>query len=457
MERIYGSFRDPNGEVYKDGDAIIRTIRPSYSTHWSACVSFLAEAADEGVIPSFEELPEAPEGVWKALRVRRVPFISYPYEWCFSQLKDAALLSLALQRRALSNGLIMKDASAYNVQFHNGRPMFIDLLSFEKHTEGHPWAAYRQFCSHFLAPLALAVFNDLRCLGFSRQWIDGIPLDLAASLLSPRARLKPSLLWHVFLHARMQVRHADTRTSASKARNARVSTATLDGLAAALEHAVQSLSLPARHTEWSDYYADTNYTDDAARHKLEMVEQAVRTQQGALAVDMGANTGRYTRLLAPHFAVVLATDIDPLAVERHYLHLKGQKRTNILPLVLDLANPSPGLGFAGRERDSFNGRCRADFMLALALVHHLAITGGIPLARLAEYFAGLLKPGAVLVLEFVPKEDSQTQRLLAVRPDTFAEYHLEGCRSTFAEFFEETACLPIRGSLRTLLILQKRA
>jgi len=455
MKEIYGSFRDPCGRVYEDDGKIIRTVEKTYITHWCAGADFLEKMGEEGLIIPFEEIESPFENTYKVLHVTKIPFISYPYEWCFSQLQDAAMLLLLLQGQALKNGLIMKDASAYNIQFIGTHPIFIDILSFEKYAPGQPWGAYRQFCSHFLAPLALMSYGDLRCNSFLKLWIDGLPLDFAATLLPYKACLNLGLLWHIFLHANMQKRHADVRTSAAKAKKVNISPKALEGLAISLENTIKKLHLPKQKTEWENYYTDTNYSDEATNHKIQLIEQYAQICSGTIAIDMGANTGRFSKLLAPHFELVIAADIDPLAVERHYCALKEKKIKSILPIILDLTNPSPGIGFANKERSSFSDRCNADFMVALALIHHLAITGGITLEKVAEYFADLIKPHATLVLEFVPKEDSQVQRLLSVREDCFANYHIEGCRAAFSRFFLEKDSHIINGSMRTLLIFQK--
>jgi len=454
MKQFDGSFRDPAGYVFADGDEILRTVNPVYEPHWRAAEEsgLFRDAVKAGWMTPFAERPPVP-GAWKTVSTERVPFISYPYEWCFGQLRDAALLTLDLQDLAIDRGMTLKDASAYNAQFHKGRPVFIDLLSFERREEGEPWTAYRQFCMHFLAPLALTAKVDLRCGVWSKLWVDGIPLALAAKTLPVSARFRPGLLWHLFLHARMEARHGDARRSAAKARAVHVSRTTVKGIVDHLRGTIRGLRLPGAKTEWGDYYSDTNYTSEAADFKLAYVAQTAEALRGGrLAVDLGANTGRYSRALAGHFSLVLAADIDPLAVERHYAALRADPKAppNVLPLVLDLGNPSPALGWACRERDSFDQRCRADLLTALALIHHLVITAGIPLARVAEYFARLLGPGGTLILEFVPKGDSQIERLLAARKDVFDDYSPEGLRRAFAPYFEDAEPASIPGSMRTL-------
>lgn len=459
METASGSFRDPGGQVFEDGGRIYRTIYQTYQDQWERVGPFLTAMAKKGLVLPFAEVSPLP-GTWKTLLVETIPFISYPYEWSYDQMKDAALLTLELQRQALSMGLILKDASAYNVQFIGNRAVFIDLLSFEIWQEGTPWIAYKQFCSHFLAPLALTAVVDLRCTAMAKLWIDGIPLDLAAAMMPKKKRWNPGLNFHLFLHAGMQHKYSDTDKYAGKARSVTVTAKYLTGLADSLERLIQSkaLALPEVTTEWGDYYNNTNYTEQAAQAKSRVVaETAADYSGGSLALDIGANTGQYSQLLLPHFSYVVAADIDPLAVTQHYRALKKTARQiNMLPLIIDFSNPSADIGFMNQERTAFIRRCQADFVTALAVIHHLRITAGIPLPLLARFFAGLLNDNGILLLEFVPKEDSQTRKLLALREDVFSDYTLEQCQTIFADRFTCLEVRPVAGSCRNILTLKKR-
>lgn len=469
MNRINGSFRDPAGLVFADGERIVRTISESFRPHWEQGMAsgFLPGAVASGKLVAFDDMPpdtpppapdvHADAPVWRALRVRRLPLISYPYEWCFSQLRDAALLTLDLHDQALDNGLMLKDASAYNVQFVGREPIFMDLLSFALRPEGAPWVAYRQFCMHFLAPLAVQARQGLWCGALARLWVEGLPLGHAAALLPWRARLSPGLALHLFAHARMEARHADARRTAGKARAVRQSVQTARNLSQSLRAAIEGLRPPRQTTEWGDYYADTNYSAAANASKAALVARIAGAEPGNLALDLGANTGRYSRLLAPHFSLVVAADMDPLAVERHYRTLRAEAEApaNILPLVQDLANPSPALGWACSERASFAGRCQADCVLALALIHHLVISAGIPMPLVAAHLAELTRPGGRLLLEEVPREDSQVRSLLAVREDIFVDYTPQGLQAAFAAHFTLENSFPVADSARTLHVWRR--
>lgn len=452
-----GSFRDPSGHVYLCEDHVLRTIQPSYAEHWQAVEEsgFAKAAISSGLLLDFTEAPALP-GAWKTLQSPRLPFISYPYEWSFSQLKDAARHTLDLMSLALKHGLILKDASAYNIQFLGARPTFIDHLSFEIWQKQAPWVAYLQFCKHFLAPLALMAKRSPECGVMLTNWIDGLPLPLAASLLPLKTKFSPLLQIHLHAHARMQQKHSDARQSADKVKELRVAETTVPRLCESLAMCIDGLALPRQKTEWGDYYEDTNYTEAGSRKKAELVEAAASRQPGRLALDIGANTGVFTRVLAKYYPAVIAADMDHLAVEKMYLNLKQEGNTSILPLVINLSNPSPALGWMCQERQSFIQRCQADFVSALALIHHLVLTAGIPLAKTAEFFASLLRSQGTLVLEFVPFEDTQVQRMLAARETVFTEYSLAACLEAYAPYFELTAQDDIPESRRTMLYFRAR-
>ncbi len=395
--------------------------------------------------------PEAPHLAYKVLRPEQVPFISYPYEWSFSQLKDAAQATLRIQKRALARGMSLKDASAYNIQFIGGRPILIDSLSFEEYREGEPWVAYRQFCQHFLAPLALMAYCDVRMSGLLRVYIDGIPLDLASRLLPARTRLNFNLLTHLHLHAAAQRRYAGETVNKASV-SGRMSKVSFQGLIDSLQSAVRKLAWKPAGTEWGGYYSDTNYSAEALEHKKQVVAGYLERIQPQNVWDLGANTGLFSRLASERGLLTLAFDVDPAAVEINYRQCVEKKETHLLPLWLDLTNPSPGIGWQNRERMSLVERGPADTIVALALVHHMAISNNVPLPELAAFFACLCHN---LIVEFVPKADSQVQRLLATREDIFPDYTPEGFQRAFCQYFRIEDSVGVHDSQRTLYLMQR--
>jgi hypothetical protein len=448
------SFRDPSGFLFTRDGELYRQINPVYREHYDRLMAsgLYADLTGAGLLVPHAELDLPPAGETPAYRIvkpERVPFITYPYEWCFSQLKDAALTTLRIQTRALRHGMSLKDASAYNIQFHHGRPVLIDTLSFETLREGEPWVAYRQFCQHFLAPLALMARRDVRLGQLLRVHIDGVPLDLASELLPWRTRLSFGLALHIHAHAATQRKYADKPVRPPRGRfGARA----LQGLIESLESTVRRLSWRPGGTEWAEYYRQTNYSDAAITHKEELVARFLEDVRPQIVWDLGANTGRFGRIAADRGILTIASDIDPAAVEIAYLEARKRKDEKLLPLLSDLTNPSPAQGWAHDERESLLARGPADMALALALVHHLAISNNVPLDRLADFFAAA---GRTLVVEFVPKSDSQVQRLLATREDVFPDYRQEAFEAAFARRFTIEAAERVRESERTLYRMRR--
>ncbi len=388
---------------------------------------------------------------YKILEPERIPFVSYPYEWCFSQLQHAALATLRIQKLALKRGMILKDASAYNIQFRDGHPVLIDTLSFERRREGEPWVAYRQFCQHFLAPLALMAWRDIRLGQLLRIHIDGIPLDLASSLLPLRTRLAIPLAIHIHLHAASQRHYAD---KGARPRRGRMSVRALEGLIDSLTTAVRRLQWRPRGTEWAEYYRETNYTPAALEHKEALIAGFLEACRPQLVWDLGANTGLFSRIASRRGILTISSDNDPAAVELNYRECRRQKETHLLPLLLDLTNPSPALGWEHAERMSLLERGPADLVLALALVHHMAISNNVPLPRLIEFFA---RAGRDLIVEFIPKSDSQVRRLLTTREDVFPDYRQDAFESACQRLFTIEAAERVRDSERTLYLLRGRS
>ena len=452
------SFRDPSGFVFwRDGQPY-RQIQATFATEWDAFEAspLKRRLLDQGRLIPYEpvgqDLASTPDA-YAVIRPERIDFISYPYEWTFGELREAALLTLDIQLEAMSDGWTLKDASAYNVQFHDARPIHIDSSSFEPLEEGSPWIAYRQFCEQFLAPLALVARRDSRLADLLRLGPDGVPLDLASRLLPWRTRLDFGLLSHLHLHARAQVRHAADHDDGRAARQARLPRARLEGLIRNLRSTVARLDWHPSGTEWADYAEETSYSERAAADKDRLVDAFVRQLPGRRVWDLGANTGRFSRIAAEAGKRVVALDIDPAAAERHFRAIRKAGRTDILPLVADIANPSPALGWAGRERRSLLERADPDGVLALALVHHLALTRNVPLPMVLDLFADLA-PWAIV--EFVPKDDPMVRRLLATRRDVFPDYDLDGFRVAASRRFEIVHEDPIAESQRVLFLLRRR-
>ena len=448
------SFRDPSGYLFFQDGEIYRRVNPVYREHYDHLVqSGLYETlVKANLLIRHEEVPTSSPSsnkAYKILRPEKIQFISYPYEWCFSQLKEAALKTLAIQKKALQFDMSLKDSSAYNIQFKDGRFLLIDTLSFEKYREGEPWIAYRQFCQHFLAPLALMSRRDIRLNQLLRLYVDGVPLNLASSLLPCRTRFTFSLLSHIHLHARSQANYARKAVDASRRKMSRHSfLALIDNL----ESAINRLTWQPRDSEWGDYYDHTNYSDRGFEHKKQLVAHFLDKANPRMAWDLGANTGVFSRISSDRGIFTISFDMDPVAVETNYLESKKRRIHNILPLLLDLTNPAPRIGWENNERMSLMDRAPADTVIALALIHHLAVSNQVPLDKLAAFFAQLCDS---LIIEFIPKTDSQVQRLLSTRKDVFPDYTQAAFERAFSKHFTTLKSENITESERTLYLMIK--
>lgn len=451
------SFRDPSGFIfYKDGK-VLRQVNKVYKDNFDLLVKsgLYQKLLKEKLILPYQKIPHnlsQDKNAYLTIETEKIPFISYPYEWSFSQLKDGALLTLNIQKNALEHDMILKDASAYNIQFLKGRPIFIDHLSFEKYEEGRPWIAYRQFCQHFLAPLALMAKKDLRLGELFKIYIDGIPLNMASSLLPRSTWLNFSLMPHIHIHGKSQS-HFSESENADKKHKANLSRQSLKAIIDSLESSIKNLKFPEAKTQWGNYYSFTNYSDSAFDHKKKIVKSMIFELNPKTVWDLGANTGEFSKEAAADGANVISFDLDPVAVEKNYIAVCKNKETKILPLLMDLTNPSPGLGWELAERKSLIARGPADCIMALALIHHLAISNNVPLPRIAKFFANITKSALV---EFVPKTDSQVKKLLSTREDIFVNYTKDGFEKAFSKYFKITACEKIVASDRIMYCLEKK-
>jgi hypothetical protein len=459
--QLSASFRDPSGFLFLHNGILYRQVNRKYEQEYLRLMqSGLYEKLLKAglLIPHSEvdqlsaEKDASPEGevAFKVIQPERVPFISYPYEWSFGQLKDAALATLSIQRRAMKMGMSLKDASAYNIQFVRGKATLIDTLSFELYKEGQPWVAYRQFCQHFLAPLALMALTDVRLNQLLRVYIDGVPLDLASKLLPWKTRFHFGLLTHIHLHAGAQKRYAYAGEEV-KSRSGAMTKQAMSGLIENLDTTIKKLEWNPGGTEWGNYYDITNYSDAAFEHKKQLVREWTNRIRPGFAWDLGANNGVFSRVVSDAGQQVVSFDIDPTAVEQNYRQVKAEKNEKLLPLLLDLTNPSPAIGWANRERDSFGERGPIDMILALAVIHHLAISNNVPLSHLAEFFS---ETGKWLVIEFVPKSDSQVKKLLASREDIFPDYTRAGFEAAFKSRFNIHEAANVSESERVLYLME---
>ena len=447
------SFRDPSGFLFYEDGVLYRQINKSYEKNFSKLLDsgLYDELISKNLMISHHQtnIPPKSDDGFKIIQPEVLPFISYPYEWSFSQLKDSAILTLEIQKIALKYDMILKDATSYNIQFKNNNPILIDSLSFENYEDGQPWNAYGQFCRHFVAPIALMSQKDIRLQQLLKFYIDGIPLDLASKLLPIKTFTMFSLLSHIHAHSKAEKMYS---TKISHSKKITLKRSSLEGLVDNLLSSIKKSKLKLENTEWSDYYNDTNYSENSFIEKQNYVKDFLEYVHPRVVWDLGSNTGIFSRIAGNSASNVLSFDLDPLAIERNYNALKQDNIKNIFPLLMDLANPSSNIGWHNNERKSFFDRGPADLIMALALIHHLVISNNIPLEKLVSFFSCLTK---YLIIEFIPKEDSQIKRLLVTRKDIFDTYDKQTFEKEFQKKFKIIKNIDIKNTLRTLYLMEQ--
>lgn len=426
------SYRDPSGFIVEKDGVLYRQINTSYKEHFnhfiqSGCYEQLVK---KGLIIPHENVTyniiESPDS-YKTIRPTRIEFISYPCEWSFDLLRDAALLTLQLVKEAISFDMILKDATPYNIQWHGGKLVFIDTLSFEKYEE-KPWIAYRQFVENFLGPLLIMHYSKQQLPGLLLAWPDGVPLPVIKSLLPKRSRFSLHTYLHIHLHARISAKQKNNSSHPTQLPRKK-----LLNLVTSLEMLVKSLKNPDYSSTWSGYYGEAVQRKDYLAQKKKIVENWVTgIKDISTAADIGANEGEFAQLLSQMNITTIAADFDPYCINHLYNKIKKSEEKNIQPLVIDLANPTPGFGVNNKERKSFLDRTHVDLALALALIHHLAIGKNIPLELIAETFSGI---GKNLIIEFVPKDDEKVKLMLSNKKDIYTNYSEVSFVRAFENYF----------------------
>jgi SAM-dependent methyltransferase len=431
-----GSFRDPDSRVFYAGDTVCRALSAEGLADYEALAAS-GLLADPRIVGTRRSANAAvadllATDVAGVLEHDRIPFVSYPYEWTFSMLKDAALLQLDLLLAALDHDLMLKDATPYNVQFDGARPVFVDVGSFERLREDELWVGYRQFCMVYLYPLLLQA-KGAPFQPWLRGSLDGITPEQMRSVTSLRDRVCRGYPVHVFLHARLDRRAGQAGVRKKPAR-AGTGKRVIVANVRAMRRLVARLRWEPPHGVWVDYGARNSYTDDDARRKDDFVRAVVTSKEWPLVWDLGCNNGRYARIAASGARRVVAIDADPGPVELLYRELRDAGDDRILPLTANVADPSPGLGWRGLERRPLAARGQPDMVLALALVHHLAIGANVPLREVVDWLASL---GGALIVEFPTREDPMVQRLLQPkRAGLHADYEHDVFERRLREAFD---------------------
>ncbi|MBI2069049.1 MAG: class I SAM-dependent methyltransferase [Elusimicrobia bacterium] len=423
------SFRDGANRVMVGNGEVWRCLSEEGLRNWRCLASkdFYRRFLSLGNLVETREIDAAPgvcrlpPGHWPGLlRHRPVRFLSYPYEWTFGMLKDAALLHLELLQAALAEGMILKDASAFNIQWEGSRPVFIDIGSFRPYADGEPWTGYRQFCRLFLYPLMLQAYKNIAFQTLLKGSPEGIKPRDCRNMMSLRDTLRPGVLTHVRLHAAMEDRYESQDSDVkdelrSSGFNKSLILKNIDGLRAI----IGAMKWTPEHSSWSGYYQHNSYVEQDERMKKAFVAEAVDSRSCKLVWDLGCNRGVFSRLAAVKADYVVAMDGDAAVIEHCYGELKNNGDRSIVPLVMDFANVSSGGGWRGLEFKALEARGRPDLVLCLALIHHLAISANIPLAQIVDWLADV---SGALIIEFIDEADPMARRLLRNKDGGLADY-----------------------------------
>lgn len=446
------SYRDPAGFIFKHEENFYRQVNHAYAPHYellkkSGLYDVLVK---EKKILAHTEINKnfTGDAQWyTTLLPEQLSFVTYPYEWCFSQWKNAALHTLDLVKTSISHGMILKDATPFNIQFVNGMPVLIDSLSFEKYDASKPWVAYRQFTECFIAPLLLAKYTTAEMLKIFQVYPDGIPLQVISKLLPFKSKFNTNIFLHIHLPNLL-------KSNQNSAQEKRVvfTQQKLFSIISNLYSFVSALSLPAAVTKWNNYYDETILSNSYAKAKMEIIKNWLADSPAQTVLDIGTNTGLFAVAAAESGKFTIAVDADVACIDNLYNECRQKRISNLIPLCIDITNPSPAIGWANAERPSFAGRMKTDLTMALALVHHLAIGKNIPFQKMAETFSGF---SPFLIIEFVPKSDPKVQLLLQQREDIFNAYSEAFFLEAFLTEFTVIKKEAVPGTERVLFLMKK--
>ncbi len=456
-----GSFRDRSARVFESEQAIYRTLNQESSEAWKrvSCQDFFQRRMSTGQIIPTTELSDSeirrflfPTEVTGVLKHERIPFISYPYEWPFALLKRATLLQLDLLAEAMTHQVMLKDSTPYNIQFRGTQPVFIDIGSFIPLVPNEPWLAYRQFCELMLFPLLLQAYRGIHFQSVLRAQLEGIPAKQFLQWIRWRDLFRPGVFTNGWLHAALERNAQQVSTSTvTDLKSSGFQSQMIQQMLKKLTRLVERLEWnPAATqwaaTQWANYDESLPHVAEDLQAKSDFVRNVCQTHRRTLVWDLGCNDGRFSRIASEFATTVIALDQDHGCIERLCKSLEPEQRV-ILPLCMDLANPSPGQGWRGQERRRLEERGEPDLVLCLGLIHHLVLAANIPLPDVVGWLASL---GGELLLEFPSKRDAMVKGLLRNKRDQYADYSLEHLVQELQKSFQIVRQVSLPSGERTL-------
>lgn len=457
------SFRDPEGRVFEASGKIFRTLAkqalPRIQTLLNS--AFFQDLIKENLFVPTKMIAAAEMGLDPAeigeyiIEHEKIEIITLPYEWSFDMLKEAALNHLTILRKSVENGYILKDGTAFNLAYRNNKMCFIDLLSFDDYIEGQPWEGYTQFCQEFLIPLMLTAYKKIEFQTLWRGYFKGIPISDFSNILNMKDYFRPGIFRHVVLQNMLANTFSKNKPHLKDSfKNKLFSKEILLRLIINIENTIQKLEYDPKKSIWINYEHENSYDAIEEKVKEEFVMNGLRQMQPRQVVDLGANTGHYSKLVEQECERVISLDYDPTCINNLFLKLKkDNKEINIIPMVGDLLNPSPSQGWALKERSNLFFRIKSDFFLALAVIHHLCITANVPL----EYFITILKEvGEAGIVEWVDKKDEMVQFMLRNRKDIFNHYTWENFKQILEKHFVILKVMETQKGMRKICLVRKK-
>ena len=446
------SYRDPSGFIFYKNGILYRQVNQVVKKDFDHFIDsgLYQHLVENKLLIQHQTLNENLTGSadwYTTLQPEFLPFISYPYEWCFDMLKQAALVTLQTAKEAMNFGMMLRDASVYNIQLHKGKPVFMDSLSFELYDETKPWIAYRQFCEHFFAPLALMHYLKQPLQNLFIAYPDGMTLSIAAAMLPFKSKLN----LHTYLHVHFQS-SISKKATIDNDKTKPFSKQKMKNLLQSLEDGINSFSFSQSGTQWSAYYEEAKLRGDYVGSKKQVISEWLNALDFNTVLDAGSNEGEFSQLVANRANYILSTDLDHSAISKLYRKIQQENISTIYPLIMDLSNPSPAIGVNNKERPSFLERCKVDVTLALALIHHLALGNNIPFKNIAEMFCNITR---YLIIEFIPENDEKIRLMTLHKKNLLAGYSLENFLSAFKNYFSVVSTEKIGDSGRTLFLMER--
>jgi len=446
------SYRDPSGFIFNYNGQVYRQVNQLYKRDFDKCLQsgLYEHLISSNKLISHQILAENlnQSGEWyTTLKPDNIPFIAYPYEWCFEMWKDAALLTLDITCEAIKYGMLLKDASAYNLQWHRGRMMFIDSLSFEVYDTSKPWIAYKQFCEHFLAPLALMHYLKTPIQNMFLGYANGIPVTVAKKFLPFRSKLNLHTFLHLHFHGKQQSKKQVGSQSTSP-----FSDSKLKNILSSLYNAINDFRFDDQTGVWSEYYKEASTRINYLDIKKDIVLNWVEKMSIKTVIDLGANEGEFSETLSFRKIFTICVDFDHYSINKIYKKSKTLNNSFLYPILMDLTQPSPGIGVNNIERSSFIERTSMDLVLALALIHHLVIGKNLSFDDIAILFSNL---GKNLIVEYIPKHDEMIQLMFKSKNDIYHWYNEEAFLNIFKKHYEVIENAEIGKSGRKLFLMQR--